>query len=172
MPLLLYQACARTLAQSRAPFDSLTDEHFTRTFPLCGSFVQLAVTGILVVAVLVTIRRIALRPFSAPEQVTIETLERRETSSLTVDLSTSTLLLVLGAAWSFIGDAGSGSVGVGIPGQGDFAWSAGYADVAPALSVLGFLAQTAAATLLLIGARRVPRAAESVARESSAAAMR
>ena len=94
----------------------------------------------------------AARPFIRPETVEAETTERRALSSVLVAVMLGATLLVLGDAVRLIAGAGMGSVGVGIPGIGDFNYSTGYAALAPAMLALGNLIQIWAIALLLITA--------------------
>ncbi|WP_191281660.1 hypothetical protein [Pseudolysinimonas yzui] len=114
------------------------------------ALVAIAVLTALVVG---SLRNDSFRPFVRPETVGAETAARRDTAALLTRLFIATILLTLGGAWFMIGGAGTGAVGVGIPGFGMFMFSAGYASFAPAFVVAGVALQAAAVVLLLLTIR-------------------
>lgn len=91
----------------------------------------------------------ARRPFRHPSAVALETAKRRASAAALVRLSFGALLLSLGGALSFIGGAGMGSSGFGIPGVGMFVWSAGYSSFAPTILWLGWGMQVVAVAVLV-----------------------
>lgn len=111
-----------------------------------------AVTA-LTALVVASLRVDSFRPFVRPETVGAETAARRDTAALFTRLFIATILLTLGGAWLMIGGAGTGAVGVGIPGVDVFMFSAGYASFAPAFVVAGVALQTAAIVVLLLTIR-------------------
>lgn len=79
----------------------------------------------------------ALAPFRGPATIEAETALRRAAANTLVTGAAAGILLGLGRLWFMIGSAGSGSVGVGIPGVGDFMFSPGFAAIAPAMGYAG-----------------------------------
>lgn len=89
------------------------------------------------------------RPYSHPDAVALETAQRRATTTAVLRLSFGALLLSLGGALHFIGDAGLGSAGLDYPGVGTFVWSAGYFSFAPTILWVGWGMQVTAVAILI-----------------------
>lgn len=127
--------------------------------------VPVLITTALLTTLLVAILSLnSRRPYMRPETVEAESAARRATAKTVVLLYIASLLLPLGGAWSMTGYAGLGSVGVGIPGVGEFMYSTGYAAIAPLIVTAGGVAQVSAVVLLLLTARAgmTPRRRASV----------
>ena len=93
----------------------------------------LAAVVVLAAALAWALHRDAARPFLRPDTVAAETAARRSTSAVLFSLAVPAALLGLASAVHMVADAGLGSVGVGIPGVGNFNYSTGYAAFAPAM---------------------------------------
>lgn len=116
-----------------------------------GISVLLAILALAVVLFSV-LRTDAVQPFRRPESVAAESVIRRQNSLLISRFAVATMALTLGGSWIDIGFAGTGRSGVGIPGVGNFYWSAGYADFAYVIILAGVVVQTAGVVWLLFGA--------------------
>lgn len=129
---------------------------------------------LLITASLTALSRIATPPFSSPLAAQNETISRRTVSNAVVYLTGSVLALTLGGILKMIGGAGSGSVGVRIPGVGDFVWSPGYSSFAEFFTWSGWFLNVASFVMLIIlVAGFVPfRSAKSGAGDATAAEAR
>lgn len=110
----------------------------------------LIVTAVLLVLLYLALRSNASPPFLRPETVASETQQRRDTSVVLFGLAGASVLIGLSDAVIMVAHAGLGSVGVGIPGVGNFMYSTGFASIAPALLFIGSLLQAGAALWLLL----------------------
>ena len=108
------------------------------SFPGWGNGVPvLLAAALLAVVAWRTLTVDALAPFRGLATIEAETALRRVAASTLLTGAAAGILLGLGRLWLMIGGAGSGSVGVGIPGVGDFMFSPGYAAIAPAMGYAG-----------------------------------
>lgn len=110
----------------------------------------LIVTAVLLVLLYLALRSNASPPFLRPDTVASETQQRRDTSVVLFGLAGASVLIGLSDAVIMVAHAGLGSVGVGIPGVGNFMYSTGFASIAPALLFIGSLLQAGAALWLLL----------------------
>lgn len=108
--------------------------------------------GAILVAVLAIVALAAnARPaFARPETVDGESEIRRRRARLIHRIALTSLLVPLGAAVLYIGDAASGRAGVGIPGVGDFYWGLGFSSLAEPLLFAGRALQIAAVITLFL----------------------
>jgi len=86
--------------------------------------------ALITVMTVIALARIAAPPFVSAVSFATERRARRVVSNAVLSLAAAALALAWGGALQLIGQAGSSSAGVGIPGVGEFSWSPGYSSFA------------------------------------------
>jgi uncharacterized membrane protein len=109
----------------------------------------LAGLSLVTVMTLIALSRISAPPFVSAGSLVTERRARRVVSNAVLSLSAAALALTWGQSLQLVGQAGSGSAGVGIPGVGEFNWSPGYSSFAGIFLWGGWAMEVIAFVILL-----------------------